>query len=213
MESLDGERGIEMANEQDKYAGRLKKGEWIIRTVAISIARRLVQHHHYAHGASNTATYLHGLFRHLDFWDEQCQGIAWWIPPTKSAALATYPENWQGVLCLSRLVIKPRVPQNACSFLLAGSMKQIDRGRWPCLVTYADEWQGHDGTIYRASNWRELPMTKAEPTFVKDGRMIARKAGGHTRTRAEMEALGAKMIGRFAKHKFVHIQMKQSGTE
>lgn len=84
-------------------------------------------------------------------------------------------------------------------------MALIDRLRWPCLVTYADEWQGHTGTIYRATNWQYVGLTKPEATFVHNGRMVARKAGPKTRTRSEMEAMGAEMVGRFAKHKFVHI--------
>ena len=83
--------------------------------------------------------------------------------------------------------------------------RQIDRTLWPCLVTYADEWQGHTGTIYRADNWEYLGMTKPEPTYTLNGRMIARKAGPRTRTHEEMIALGAVMIGRFAKHKFRHV--------
>ena len=166
----------------------------------------MVERYHYARGASNTATYLHGLFRRAaSFWDTDCLGVAWWIPPTKSAARATYPTDWRGVLALSRLVIAPDVPKNGCTFLLARSRNLIDRQRWPALVTYADEWQGHTGTIYRADNWRDVGRTAPEATFVKDGRMIARKAGPKTRTRAEMEALGAVMIGRFAKRKYVHI--------
>jgi len=187
------------------YTGRLRADQWEVRCVGLPTASRCVRAWHYAKGAANTATYLHGLFRRGDFWEADCAGVAWWIPPTKSAALATYPLNWMGVLALSRLAIKPDVPKNACSFLLANSMKAIDRKRWPCLVTYADEWQGHTGTIYRATNWTEQKATTAEPTFVIDGRMVARKAGPRTRTRAEMEALGARLIGRFSKRKFVHV--------
>ncbi len=139
-------------------------------------------------------------------------GAAWWIPPTKSAALATYPANWRGVLALSRLVVAPNVPKNACTFMLAASRKMIDRRRWPALVTYADEWQGHTGTIYRADNWQDVGRTAPGATFVLNGRMIARKAGPRTRTRAEMESLGAEMIGRFAKRKFVHI-VRQDNVE
>jgi hypothetical protein len=107
---------------------------------------------------------------------------------------------------LTRLVIVPEVPKNACTFLLAGSMRLIDRERWPCLVTYADEAQGHTGTIYRACNWEYKGTTAPEPVFYKNGRMIARKAGPHTRTRAEMEALGAVMTGKSVKYRFVHIK-------
>ena len=161
--------------------------------------------HHYAKGGSNTATYLHGLFRSGEIFDEQCQGVAWWIPPTRSAAEATYPERWQGVLCLSRLVILPDVPANACTFLLARSRRLIDCKRWPCLVTYADEWRGHTGAIYRADNWQYEGRTKPQRTYQINGRMVARKAGGHTRTHAEMVALGAVMVGAFAKHKYTQV--------
>lgn len=188
------------------YSDRLKAKEWKVRPTSIPTALRLVEAHHYAHGASNTATYLHGLYPANAFWERECLGVAWWIPPTKSSALATYPPNWQGVLSLSRLVIAPGAPKNACTFLLARSMKRIDRTRWPCLVTYADEWQGHTGTIYRAANWTDAGMTQPEATFVVAGRMVSRKAGPKTRTRKEMEFIGATMVGKFAKHKFVHIK-------
>jgi hypothetical protein len=127
------------------------------------------------------------------------------MPPIKAAAHATYPDDWKGVLALSRLAIAPEVPKNGASFLLGASMRLIDRGRWPCLVTYADEMQGHTGAIYRATNWEYCGMTAKETAFFKDGRMISRKAGPKTRTKDEMLALGCEMIGRFAKHKFRHI--------
>lgn len=182
---------------------RLRKADWEVRPVCLEFAQRFVAAHHYAKGGSNTATYLHGLFRVGEIFDEeQCQGVAWWIPPTRSAAEATFPERWQGVLCLSRLAILPAVPANACSFLLARSRRLIDRKAWPCLVTYADEWRRHSGAIYRADNWQYEGRTKPERAYQLNGRLIARKAGGKTRTHAEMLALGAVSIGPFAKHKF-----------
>lgn len=183
----------------------ITKSEWAVRPVGIQVARRLVEAHHYAKGAANTAVYLHGLFRKGDIFDEQCVGVAWRMPPTKAAALATY-SRWQGVLCLSRLVIEPGIPKNACTFLLSRSRRLIDRSRWPCLVTYADEWQGHTGAIYKADNWLYVGKTKPQRTYQINGRLIARKAGPKTRTHNEMLALGAQMIGSFAKHKFVKIR-------
>lgn len=183
----------------------LRKADWDVRPVGIAAARLLVERYHYAAGASNTATYLHGLFRAGDFMDASCVGVAWWIPPTRSAALATYPQRWTGVLALSRLVIAPGIPKNACTFLLARSRSQIDAGKWPCLVTYADDWRGHTGGIYRADNWEYRGKTKPERTYQIRGVMMARKAGGNTRSHAEMIALGAEMVGAFAKHKFVKI--------
>lgn len=192
---------------------RLRKAEWEIRPVSLDSARRVVSKEHYAGGASNTATYLHGLFRRGELFDEQCEGVAWWIPPTRSAAEATYPKNWRGVLCLSRLVIRPGVPKNACSFLLGGSRRLISRDRWPCLVTYADDWRGHTGGIYRADNWHYVGKTKPERTYVLNGKMTARKAGPKTRTHSEMLALGAECVGSFAKHKFTRTAVERVGDD
>lgn len=189
------------------YDNRLRRSEWVVAGVDLETATRMVTEYHYAHGGSNTKTYLHGLFLANDIYFENCFGVAWWIPPTKTAARATYPENWQGVLCLSRLVILPAVPKNAATFLLASSRKKIDRRRWPCLVTYADEWRGHKGTIYLADNWQFVGKTKPEAVWVRGDRMVARKHGPHTRTKAEMIAMGCEMVGRFPKNKFMRVDL------
>jgi hypothetical protein len=191
----------------------LKKDEWEVRPIDLHVAYDLVRLFHYAKSGSNTATFLHGLFRRSDWLN--CCGVAWWIPPTKSAAIATWDGDWRRVLSLSRLVITPEVPTNGASFLIGESIRLIrEDGRFECLVTYADEWRGHTGNIYRATNWEYLGLTSKETTFVTtDGALVARKAGGHTRTRSEMQSLGHRQIGKFAKHKFrmVLIRGRQKG--
>jgi len=194
-----------MRIEDGTAVGPLRAEDWEVRPVDIAVARRLVEEYHYARHASNTAVYVHGLFPKGAFWACACYGVAWWIPPTRSAAEATFSQNWRGVLALSRLVVVPSVPRNGASFLLGRSMRLIDRKRWPCLVTYADTWRGHTGAIYKATNWRYVGLTPAYDVWTVDGRIIARKAGPKTRTKAEMLALGARFEGRFPKHKFVHI--------
>ena len=182
---------------------RLRRNDWLVDVIGLDQADDLVTRLHYAAGGPNTATARHGLFRREE-WPLRVAGAAWWIPPTKNAAHATFPEGeWQRVLALSRFVLEPDVPKNAASFLLARSTRLIDRGgEWDCLVTYADEWQGHVGTIYKAAGWEYVGVTKPERVYVLDGRMIARKAGPRTRTHAEMLALGAECVGAFGKHKF-----------
>ena len=178
------------------------RADWYAAQLPIAKARSLVEAHHYAKGASNTAVYTHGLF---NIHTGHCHGVAWWIPPTKSAAIATYSGDWQRVLSLSRFVITPDTPKNAASFLLGASMRMIDRSKWACLVTYADSWQGHEGTIYKATNWTYVGVTKPSDVWIKNGRMVARKCGPKTRTKQEMLELGAQLMGRFPKKKFIHV--------
>ncbi len=181
---------------------KFRAADHVVENVGLADCAALVAEHHYAAGGSNTATFRHGL-RHVDWIG--LLGAAWWIPPTRSAAEARFPEgDWRRVLVLSRLVVVPEVPTNAASFLIGRSVRAIRKsGKWDCLLTYADEWQGHTGTIYRATNWEYLGLTAAESTWVTpEGQMVARKAGPKTRTIAEMESLGYRRVGKFRRHAF-----------
>ena len=184
---------------------RLRKSDWRVAPISRDTALRLVEAFHYARGAANTGVHFHGLFRKDAFFEGECQGVAWWLPPTRRAAESSFPEKPEGVLALSRLAIAPDVPANACSFLLARSRRLIDPVEWPCLVTYADEWQGHTGAIYRADNWTYVGRTREEAVYVRAGRVVSRKAGPKTRSHDEMLALGAECMGKFAKHKFMRV--------
>lgn len=179
----------------------LKREEFEVRTAPLTVVQELVRRHHYARGGSNTATFRHVLYRKGE---EEPLGAAWWIPPTKAAALSVDPD-WRRVINLTRLVVVPGMPTNAASFLLGQSIRLIRQdGRFRTLLTYADEGQGHTGAIYRATNWEYLGIRSGDPVYLDDaGRQIARKAGGHTRTNAEMLALGYRNTGRTRKHKFV----------
>lgn len=182
---------------------RLRRHEWEIQPVSRTVAADLVSRFHYAGSGPNTGVHFHGLFR-VD--EDKCMGAAWWLPPTRVAAEATCPagHDWRRTLSLSRLVLDPEVPANGASFLLGGSTKAIRReGKWTCLVTYADTWRGHTGAIYRADNWEYLGLTSAEAVWVDDaGRMVARKRGPRTLTKAEMLERGYICLGRFPKHKY-----------
>jgi hypothetical protein len=186
------------------YEDRIRKKDWVVVPVDLLTARYLVGRLHYAKSGSNTACYTHGLFRKGNFLSADCMGVAWWIPPTKSSAMATYPEgDWQKVLSLSRLVVHPDVPKNGCSFLLSRSIKMIDRAKWECLVTYADTYQDHTGTIYRATNWEYMGLTKPQKVYTSRGwLMMGRKRGPVTMTHDQIVAKGFKNNGSFAKHKF-----------
>ena len=184
-----------------KDAEKLRKSDWYVADAELADGQQLVAEHHYSRGGSNTRTHMHGLYRLSD--GALC-GVAWWLPPTRVAAESVNKDNWRRVVSLSRLVVSPGIPGNAASFLLARSIRLIQQeGKWASLVTYADESQGHTGTIYRATGWQYAGRTGPYPRWVDvDGRQVATLAT-KTRTRAQMEALGYTCVGKFYKHKFV----------
>lgn len=187
------------------YEDRLRKGDWLVKPISIVTAYKLVKNFHYAQSATKTGVYIHGLFKIGDeFPESKCRGVAWWLPPTKAAAVATYPEgDWRKVLSLTRLVVAPDIPKNACSFLLSHSMKLINPKLWECLVTYADTWREHTGIIYKATNWEYMGLTKPSAVFQDgDGKMMGKKRGARNLTTEEMNLKGFEEVGKFAKHKF-----------
>lgn len=175
-----------------------RRSDYEVRDAPLHEAARLIASEHYARGCSNTAVYVHGLYR-----TGVLVGAALWLPPTKNCAMTVHPD-WRRVLSLSRLALIPGEPTNAESILIGASVRMIKRTRrWAALVTFADGSQGHTGTIYRATNWRYLGQTKPEPRWEdQHGRQVSRLAT-KSRTAAQMAALGHRMVGKFSKHKFV----------
>lgn len=188
----------------------IDKSKYIVKNISLEKARYLVEKNHYAKSATNTGVYTHGLF-HID---DQINpiGVAWWLPPTKNAAIATFPEgDWRSVLSLTRLAIIDTAPRNSASFLLSKSMKLIDVEKWKCLVTYADTWRNHTGAIYKACNWEYMGMTKPSPVFINEkGLMMGRKRGSKNLTINDLSELGFEKIGDYAKHKFRFILKKNT---
>lgn len=180
---------------------RLRAEDWEVRDCSLQQAKMLIESFHYAKGCSNTAVYSHGLFRKGS---SMLMGAALWLPPTRVCCESVNREQWKKVLSLSRLVCLPNCPPNAASFLIGASVRLIEReGRFVSLVTYADEYRGHSGGIYRATNWEYIGRTPPYPKWVDaSGRQVSTKST-KGRNKAQMEELGYLMIGKFAKHKFV----------
>lgn len=187
-------------------AGDLRKADWTVRDISLPIARRFIRRFHYARGEPNTGVAIHGLFRADAFWDEEVLGVAWWLPPTKPAALHAFPDNWRGVLSLSRLAVHPTVPRNGPTFLL-GFLHAADRP--PTLAVFPHLCRRAHGPYRRDLRRNQLD---AQWQDKKRGRLRARrrpdrqkKAGPKTRTVDEMAALGAIRLEPSEKHRFLHI--------
>ena len=187
-------------------AAHLSKHDWTVDPIANhGDAVRLIHAWHYSRSAPRTSTYRHGLYRRGVTLCGDGHGVAMWIPPIKAAARKVAGDEWEGVLCLSRLVVDPALPTNAASFLLGRSMRLIDRRRWPWLLTFADKAQGHTGAIYLATNWEPMGETPAGDVWVSpSGQQRGRKRGGRTLLAEEMRAQGFVRAPDAKKLRFVH---------
>jgi hypothetical protein len=180
---------------------KLRSEDWEVRPAPLVDAKALVREHHYARGGSNTAVYVHGLYHRFS---GMLAGIVWWLPPTRVACESVNRDQWKRVLSLTRMVMVPGTPKNACSFLLARSVRAIRKdARFVSLVTYADESQGHTGGVYKAANWGYAGRTGPYPRWLDQNGVQVSVKSTVSRNKAQMEALGHTRVGSFHKHKYV----------
>lgn len=181
---------------------KLRKSDWEIKDATQAEAVALIEAFHYSKSAPNTSVYRHALFHRGD---NKIYGCTLWLPPTPPAARAVAGEEWRGVINLSRLVCIPEAPPNAASFLLGGSMRMIDRTRWPVLLTYADTGMGHTGAIYKATNWESHGETPAGDVWIgPDGERRGRKRGKFNYSAQQMRDMGFEKAPSLPKIRFVH---------
>lgn len=157
-------------------------------------ARQIVQEHHYSKDYGASASYLHGLLRAQDSGFSHIYGTAIWLP-------AVYAIRRYGCLPLqlSRLVVEPGMPTNSATFLMAHSMRLIDRKRWPVLLTYADSGQGHTGAIYKATGWEADGQGGGWNYYSPDGKQLSSLQGGNF-----IPCPDGWEARRTVKHRFVH---------
>lgn len=180
----------------------LRKGDWSVSHIPLSQGRLFVEQYHYGKKASNTRTYLFGLF-YKD--DPMLHGISWWIPPIIGAAKFVNGEKHRGVLSLSRFCLIEGRPENAGSFLISGSIKQLNRKRWPMLLTFADAALNHNGGLYKASNWLYYGLTKPRAIYHdQEGAIVSRKKGPITFNHNQMLGKGYEFKGEYPMHRFIY---------
>lgn len=77
-------------------------------------------------------------------------------PPSRHLQISACPSAPERVVELNRLWVDDRHPRNTESWFLAKALKMLP----PLIVvSFADTAQGHDGCVYRASNFRYAGWT------------------------------------------------------
>lgn len=153
-----------------------------LRPCGMDVVEALCARFHGYGSAGKVAAYAFAVY-------EEGQPVAAyaWQPPPPGAAASVCPEVPGAVLALSRMVAVPRDERalNHVSKPLRMQMKRlIDRRRWPVLVTYSDEGQGHTGHVYKCSGWLPTARMTRRTYHDADGRRVSAYANGKSGGRA-----------------------------
>lgn len=149
-----------------------------LQPVGIEAVRELCEKFHGYGSAGNVAVYAFAVV-------ESNRNVAAyaWQPPPPGAVCSVCPEAPSGVLALSRMVAVPKGDRKLkhVSKPLRQQMKhEIDRTRWPVLVTFSDEGQGHTGYVYQCSGWERTERRVVTTRVTPDGARASRYSNGRT---------------------------------
>ena len=151
---------------------------YVMRQCSLGVVEDLCSRYHGYGGAGGTKTYAFAVYE-----GERVVAAYAWQPPPPGSAKSVCPEAPQSVLSLSRMVAVPRSLRelNHISKPLRRQMRvEIDRGRWPVLVTYHDEGQGHTGHVYKCSGWTATKRSRVPVFEDESGRRVSRYSNGKT---------------------------------
>ncbi|MHB8564717.1 MAG: Mom family adenine methylcarbamoylation protein, partial [Acidiferrobacteraceae bacterium] len=174
-----------MSNPEPKYD---------LRPCHLDVVRDLCARFHGYKSAGNASAYAFAVYED----GEAVAGYAWQPPPT-GCARAVCPEVPGGVLALSRMVAVDRGDR---AFHVSRPLRRqmrtlIDRGRWPVLVTFSDEGQGHTGHVYKCSGWQ--PTHRGPRPVFEDskGRRASSYSNGKHGGRADVMRAGSTVMQRW----------------
>jgi hypothetical protein len=110
------------------------------------------------------------------YFDGKLEGAITYGPPNATDLRGYWTRQTQSQWWeIKRLVMSPLCPRNSESRFIAITLKMLRRRETVRgVVTYADDGQGHVGTIYKASGFQALGMTAAKNDFWVDGKIKQR---------------------------------------
>jgi len=142
------------------------------QTTFNSTVRTFLKKWHYSDYVNVQSKHTFCLFRNGKFGLPEMIGVCIYTRPAGPTAAQSYwPQCPDKVLELRRLCLIDDTPKNAESFFIAKTIKWLKKNTdWEFIVSYADCEQGHEGIIYKASNFTYVGKTGTGKKLEVDGK-------------------------------------------
>jgi len=184
----------------------LQKNDARIKPISYQLAMEIVVARHYLHRVA-PVSHAFGLF--LPDFIEPLGVVTYGVSPSSTLLRGICgDEEKQNVYELNRLWVDDRLQKNAESFLVARSMKFLDK---EIIVSFADTGQNHLGIIYQACNFLYTGLSSKfkDPKIEGIEGHHATYAHGMTNEQV-IEKFGSKVsfVERTRKHRYIYFRAK-----
>lgn len=146
---------------------------YTVKPVDLSDIRQFVEHWHYSKSVNGIRiSHCFGLFD-----GETLIGAMIYGSLAMANAWRKYGDQECDVIELRRLCCIDDTPKNTESYFIGKTIRWLKQNTtYRIIVSYADTHHGHNGTIYKASNFQHIGMTAKGKKIVHNGREYHDKA-------------------------------------
>lgn len=179
--------------------------DYEVKRIATKPAREYIKKNHYSHGCHNGPSPCYGLFD-----GDNLIGVLMFATPCSENVRASVfgPEHKDWVTELHRLHILDVTPKNAESYFIARCLKLLkkDKPEIKAVLSFSDRTEGHDGTIYKATNAYRVGSTGSATFFIDaDGRLRHPRQNGVNITKSMAAERGWEPAKRAAKNRYLYL--------
>ena len=152
--------------------------DYSVKKIGAKEAKKYIHENHYSHGSHNGPSPCYGLFD-----GEEMIGCMMFATPCSEDVRASVfgPDYKNNVTELHRLHILDVTPRNTESWFISRCLKQlkIDKPHIWAVISFADNTEGHSGTIYKATNAIRAGSTGKGYSFIdENGRLRHERQNG-----------------------------------
>lgn len=179
--------------------------DYDVRRIQSKPAMEYIRANHYSHGCHNGPSPCYGLFD-----GERLIGVLMFATPCSENVRASVfgADRKAAVTELHRLHILDVTPKNAESYFIARCLKLLkkDKPEIKAVLSFSDRTEGHEGTIYKATNAYRIGTT-GSATFYTDevGRLRHPRQCGVNISKEMAKEKGWTPVRREAKNRYLYL--------
>lgn len=177
--------------------------DYEVKQIKFKLAKEYIRENHYSHSCHNGAAPCFGIFD-----NDILIGVLMFANPCSERVRASVfgIEYKNHVTELHRLHIKDCTPRNTESWFISRCfklLKQIKPHIWS-VISFADQTEGHEGTIYKATNAYRLGSSSKATFYIdQEGRLRHPRQNGKNISKVEAVERGWKPVKRDAKLRYM----------
>jgi hypothetical protein len=147
---------------------------WIVKQVERKEIESFIEKNHYSGSINGCITdYCYGLYDR-----DVLKGALFFGRLAMANQWKKYTDNPENIIELRRLCCINDTPKNTESYFIGKALRMLKKD-WKSdgiVVSYADMEYGHEGTIYKASNFKCLGTIKGAKVIIHNGKRYHDKA-------------------------------------